>query len=156
MIQISIPGYKVLNIKNLVMDFNGTMAEDGKMIPGLKARLEILKEICEIFVITADTFGSVESELKDLPVRIRILDQQNQIEAKREFIHQLGASGCACIGNGRNDSSMLDDAALGIIVLQKEGASVFAISKADIITGNIIDALDLLIFPKRLIATLRS
>ncbi|HKJ46485.1 MAG TPA: hypothetical protein VJ991_11715, partial [Balneolales bacterium] len=59
-------------------------------------------------------------------------------------------------GNGRNDRLMLDEAAVGIAVIQKEGASFQSLQAADVICTNIIDALELLVYPKRLTATLRS
>jgi len=45
---------------------------------------------------------------------------------------------------------------LGIAVLQTEGAAVAAFIAADILAPGIADALDLLLHPLRLAATLRS
>jgi soluble P-type ATPase len=50
---------------------------------------------------------------------------------------------------------MLKNAALGIVVIQKEGATVKSLENADIVCNNIIDALELLKNPLRIIATLR-
>jgi soluble P-type ATPase len=50
---------------------------------------------------------------------------------------------------------MLKEAALGIGVIQAEGAAVEAILAADLVTTSVLDALDLLIHPLRLTATLR-
>jgi soluble P-type ATPase len=61
-----------------------------------------------------------------------------------------------CIGNGHNDRLMLQAAALGIAVLQTEGAAMAAVIAADILAPGIADALDLLLHPLRLAATLRS
>ena len=70
MIEIDIPGYKIIQIKHLVLDFNGTLACDGEMLPGVKENLTMLSESIDIHVLTADTFGKVTSEmagiLKDL------------------------------------------------------------------------------------------
>jgi soluble P-type ATPase len=60
------------------------------------------------------------------------------------------------VGNGRNDRLMLKAAALGIAVLQKEGAAASALAAADLVLPNITDALDALEHPLRLIASLRS
>ena len=62
----------------------------------------------------------------------------------------------ACIGNGRNDRAMLKHAALGIAVLAEEGVATDAIVAADIVVSDIWHALDLLLNPLRLVATLRS
>jgi soluble P-type ATPase len=51
---------------------------------------------------------------------------------------------------------MLAAAALGIAVVQKEGAATETLSAADVVVSDIRSALDMLLFPKRLIATLRS
>jgi soluble P-type ATPase len=40
--------------------------------------------------------------------------------------------------------------------VQKEGTAFETLSAADVVTPDIRSALDLLLFPKRLIATLRS
>jgi soluble P-type ATPase len=50
---------------------------------------------------------------------------------------------------------MLERAALGIAIIGPEGASVLTLSKADIAAPDIRAALELLLFPRRLIATLR-
>jgi soluble P-type ATPase len=59
------------------------------------------------------------------------------------------------IGNGRNDTLMLQQAALGIAVMQTGGAATTALLAGDVVTPGIVDALDLLIHPDRLKATLR-
>ncbi len=51
---------------------------------------------------------------------------------------------------------MLRAAALGIATVQREGAAVDAMRAADIVVQNVRDALDLLLKPRRLVATLRS
>jgi soluble P-type ATPase len=50
---------------------------------------------------------------------------------------------------------MLDSARLGIAVIEAEGGSSDAIAAADIVMRDIVSALELLLNPKRLIATLR-
>jgi soluble P-type ATPase len=60
------------------------------------------------------------------------------------------------VGNGRNDRLMLEAAALGLAVILGEGASSATLAAADAVCLSIADALDLLIHPLRLTATLRS
>jgi soluble P-type ATPase len=60
------------------------------------------------------------------------------------------------MGNGRNDRLMLKASALGIVVLQGEGAAFETIASADVLCTDILSALSLLSNPLRLIATLRS
>ncbi len=156
MIEISVPGYKKLEIKHLVMDYNGTMACDGILLDGLKEQLEALSNTLEIHVLTADTFGNAASELSGLPVTLSILPQDNQDGGKLEYIRKLGPAFTMCIGNGRNDRLMLKEAGLGIALLQEEGAAFETLISADIVCRNIMDALALLTNAKRMVATLRS
>lgn len=68
----------------------------------------------------------------------------------------MGSGNVVAIGNGSNDGLMLAKAALGIIVLGPEGAAVKALQQADVLVKDINDGLDLLLYPKRLVATLRE
>ena len=72
------------------------------------------------------------------------------------MIQQLGPQHVVAIGNGRNDQWMLAEAVLGIAVLQEEGACTQALLAADVVAPSITAALDLLLHPLRLTATLRS
>lgn len=156
MITIEVPGYRFLRLSDLILDYNGTIAFDGKMIDGVKERLEVLSKSLGIHVLTADTFGSVRDELSGISCRLAVISKKNQAQAKLDYVRQLGCDGSVCIGNGRNDALMLKAAALGIAVIQAEGTSSQAIIAADVVTLSILDALDLLIHPLRLTATLRS
>ena len=59
------------------------------------------------------------------------------------------------IGNGANDELMLVEAAVGIAVLEEEGLACEVIVAADVLVRDAAAALDLLINPIRLVATLR-
>jgi soluble P-type ATPase len=60
------------------------------------------------------------------------------------------------VGNGRNDRLMLQESALGIAVILNEGAAMQTLLCADVVCTDIVAALQLLIHPLRLTATLRS
>lgn len=156
MIAIDIPGWKELELEHLVLDFNGTMACDGKLVSGVRERLDRLAADLRILVLTADTFGTARQELEGLPLELTVLPTANQAEAKRHRIERLGAAATVAIGNGRNDRLMLEEAALGVAVLQEEGAAMETLALADVVSQDIRDALDLLLHPARLRATLRS
>ena len=155
MLDIIIPGYNHLQLQHLVLDYNGTLACDGQLLTGVKSRLERLAKHLQVHVVTADTFGSVKTALADVSCQLYILPSANQDTGKRDYVEQLGISQAVCIGNGRNDSLMLAVAALGIVVLQEEGAAVKSLLAADVAAPDILAALDLLLQPKRLVATLR-
>jgi soluble P-type ATPase len=75
---------------------------------------------------------------------------------KTALAEELGAAQVAAIGNGVNDADMLRRAALGIAVLGPEGLATACAQAADGIAPNIEAALDLLLYPRRLVATLRT
>ncbi|MDA8138075.1 MAG: ATPase P [Desulfobacteraceae bacterium] len=155
MIDIAIPGFGELHLAHLVMDYNGTLAVDGRLMPGVAQRFKVLSKELALHVITADTFGRVKAELDGLDLTLRILPQQHQDQAKLEYVQQLGANTTVAVGNGRNDRLMLQEAALGIAVILSEGAAGKTLAAADVICTSIEDALDLLCQPLRLTATIR-
>jgi len=156
MLEIDIPGHKTLQLENLVLDYNGTLACDGELLPGVALRLQQLSRQVKVHVLTADTFGSVHRALTGLPVEISMLAKERQDEGKFDYVVQLGQEKTACIGNGKNDGLMLQGAGLGIAVCQAEGTAIKTMLAADVVTPDIQAALDLLIHPLRLVATLRT
>ena len=156
MIDILIPGFRHLELHHLVSDYNGTLAVDGILLPGVEALLKQLSERLEIHVITADTFGFAGTQLDSLPVKLKIIPLELQAEAKLAYVQELGAEKVSALGNGRNDRMMLKAAALGIALIQGEGAATDALVNAHVVSSHAVDALNLLVHSKRLIATLRS
>jgi soluble P-type ATPase len=163
MLIISIPGQGDLHIEHVVLDYNGTLAVEGALIAGVGERLNALAGRLlggaakpRVHVVTADTFGRAQEALRSIACEVVILPPGNQAEAKRTFVQQLGTGVTACIGNGRNDRLMLEVAALSIVVIESEGASVATLMTADVVVKSSLDALDLLLRPLRLAATLRS
>ncbi|WP_035606500.1 HAD family hydrolase [Haloferula sp. BvORR071] len=156
MLEIDIPGFDQLRLEHLVMDYNGTLALDGSLELGVLEKLRCLAGELSLHVVTADSHQQAASQLANAPVKLRIISAEAQAETKLEYIRELGLDRVVAIGNGRNDRLMLEAAALGIVVVQKEGAAFGAIQRADLVAPNILDALDLLIHPRRLLATLRS
>ncbi len=152
---IKIPGFGTLKIKNIVCDYNGTLAVDGKLLPGVSEAINNISGI-NVHVITADTFAGAKDQLKGTNCQLAIAPMENQAQWKLDYVDSLDARATVCIGNGRNDRLMLKEAALGIALIQKEGASSETLVNADIVCLSIIHALELFSNPKRIIATLRS
>jgi len=155
MIAIDIPGVKTIQAEHLVLDYNGTLAVDGNLIPGAGEMLNSLSEKINIHVITADTFGKAAENLKNVKCSLKVISGNHQTQQKNEFIHSLGINEVIAIGNGANDALMLKNAALGIALIQKEGACSNTVFNADIVCTSILDALELLNNPLRIAATLR-
>ncbi len=156
MIEIEISTKESLQISCLVLDYNGTIARDGILIEGVDNLIRKLSENLEIYVLTADTRGSVIAQVGHLPCIVHKIPEGSEDLSKNEFVRNLGSSKTACIGNGKNDRLMLRDSAIGIAVIGKEGASCHALEGADIIVISIIDALELFLNPLRIKATVRT
>jgi soluble P-type ATPase len=156
MLEIDIPGYRALHLEHLVLDYNGTLARDGELLDGVRGRLDALAGTLQIHILTADTFGTARAQLVGVPCDLSILPVADQDRRKLEYIQRLGPGTTVCVGNGRNDRLMLQEAGLGIAVVQAEGAAVQTVLAADVLAPDILVALDLLTHPLRLVATLRS
>jgi soluble P-type ATPase len=156
MIEIDIPGFKALRLTTAIFDFNGTLARDGHLCDGVPERLRTLAQHLAIHVATADTTRTVRRALAGFPVVVHVMPEEGQRAAKRAFLETCGADTAVAIGNGRNDEALIAGAALSIVVVGDEGCAAKTLVAADIFCTNIRDALDLLIVPTRLIATLRA
>lgn len=152
-IEVEIPGRKRhLRIEHVVFDFNGTLAAEGRLIRGVAPLLRALAARAEVVVLTADTFGTVHRALTGFPVTVHIVRSGAD---KRRFVEKLGCKTVAAVDNGTNDVPMMRAAALGIAVLGDEGTAGEVIRATTVIARDIIVAIDLLLMPQRLAATLR-
>jgi soluble P-type ATPase len=156
LIQIDIPGWGNMEIENVVLDLNGTLATDGKIPPEVKKKVNSLAGRVKVYVLTADTQGTVTEEILEMKVELIKIEGKDSKEGKFNFLKSLDLEKTAAMGNGNNDQLILKEAALGIAILGDEGISISAMKQADVMVKNIPDALDLLLKPKRLIATLRE
>jgi soluble P-type ATPase len=155
MLLINIPGQIDLQIKYLVSDVNGTLAVDGELIPGVKEALNALRSILEIHLLTADTYGRQSIIDKQLNTKAILIKPGDEAKQKADYIRRLGVEYCAALGQGANDEDMIRNAALGICILSREGAYPPTLQAAKIVVTDIITALELLRYPKRITATLR-
>lgn len=73
-----------------------------------------LTKLLKVYVLTADTFGSVKMECAGIDAEFVIIDQVNGRQDKEAFVDRIGAARTVAIGNGVNDVSMLAAAAVGI------------------------------------------
>ena len=155
MIGISVPGRGSHSIEHLVLDLNGTISVDGRIVKGVKEKLGELSGELEITVVTADTNRNAESLLAGLPLGLHTIRENQENEQKLAVVLEKGKENTVSIGNGCNDVSMLRESAIGICVVGREGASAEALMASDVVVPTINDALDLLLKPHRLRATLR-
>jgi soluble P-type ATPase len=156
MIEIEIPHAGVIRLRHLVLDVNGTLALDGELLPGIVERLGRLRALLDVHLVTADTHGR-QAEI-DLALALKAvpLDKERpDAEQKLAYLRGLGAEEAVAIGNGANDVLMLREARLGIAVLGQEGLAAAVLANADVVVRDVNDGLDLLLNPRRLVATLR-
>ena len=155
MLSVKIPGRDELMLSHLILDYNGTIAQDGEIIESIRPRLEELSKRLHICVITADTHGTAAHKCAGLPLEVRTFPtvQVGEIKAQQA---RLLSGGTVCLGNGFNDIQMFDACDLSICVMGKEGCCGALIRHCDIMVTSIEDGLDLLIKPDRLRATLRT
>jgi soluble P-type ATPase len=155
MFELDIPGFGLVRLKHLVTDFTGTLSVDGRLEAGVKDLLNKISNILDIHVLTADTFGMAKTELQGINCQVRILQGENHDIQKEDFVRGLVAEGVIALGNGNNDRKMLKAAKIGVAVCLEEGCAVDAVTSADILVKSTTDALDLMLNPKRMKATLR-
>jgi P-type E1-E2 ATPase len=152
-LKLGIPGRGELRLEHLLLDVNGTLTNRGAVLSGVHPRVEKLRRTLAVHLVSADTFGTLGQIAELLQVSA---ETARSAEDKLRTLDQLGHERCAVIGNGVNDVLVLEAAALGIAVIGPEGASSAAIRAADLVCTSILDALDLLLEPKSLAATLRA
>lgn len=155
MLTVKIPGREDLCLSHLVLDYNGTIALDGEIIEAIRPRLEQLCKQLQICVITADTHGTAAEKCSGLPLQVQTFPTAYVGKIKAEQAAKLDG-GVVCIGNGYNDIQMSDVCRLSICVVGKEGCCGALLQHCDIVVTSIEDALDLLLKPNRLRATLRA
>ena len=156
MIELNIPGRRLMQLEHLVCDVNGTLAVDGQLPEGLVSSLSHLRDRLTVHLLTADTHGRqhiIDKQLNLTAVRIQ---PTNEAAQKADYVNNLGADHVAAIGQGANDALMLKAAVLGICVLSAEGTAVETLIAADLITASIFDALNLFENPLRIVASIRK
>jgi P-type E1-E2 ATPase len=137
MIVVEIPGRPKLTIEHLVLDVNGTIAVDGQLASGVIDRVQALRKMLAIHLLTADTHGR-QSEIDQAfeVTGLRLAPGEDEAKQKARYVNDLGADHVVAIGNGANDALMLEAAAIGIVVLGSEGTSVDALRAADIVAPS--------------------
>ena len=158
MLQIEIPGREQpLRLDVLVLDYNGTIACDGQLIDGIGERIRELCTKLPVYILTADTYGTVKRQCEGLGAEILTFPRAAAGECKEEIVRKLSVDQKVCVvGNGFNDVQMFDLAELAIAVLDTEGMYAGLLSHVDVLVRAAPDALDLLLKPNRLRATLRN
>lgn len=155
MIKIRIPGRGTYCLEHLVLDVNGTIVVAGELVDGVKSRVDELRSSLQVHMLTADTRGRQQSIDAALGFEATRIAPRDEPARKAAFVRDLGSEGVCAVGNGANDARMLREAELALAVLGKEGLAVETLNEADVVSPHVNAALDLLLNPLRLVATLR-
>ena len=156
MIKIDIPGWENLEIENIVLDMNGTVATDGKIPQEVKVKIDSLSEKVRIYLLTADTYETADEEIRDTKAELVRISGKDTQKGKLDFLKTLNLEKTVVLGNGNSDQLIIKEACLGIAVLGDEGISTSTMKNSDLVVKSISDALNLFLKPKRLISTLRQ
>ena len=154
MITIERPGQSNLEIDIILIDFEGTLASDRRVHPKAKDKINLLSKRVRIYILAKEEKERVMEVLKRIKAEIIFLKEGEASQEKLNLLRQLGADRAVAIGNGADDTLMIDEASLGICVIGKEGTAGETMRKADLGFPDIIDALDFLLKPLRQKATL--
>ena len=150
-------------LEHAVFDVNSTLTQEGQLFPGVVERMHILRRILKMHLLTADTYGTQEPIINPTwavgpKIAWKIIRNEDgpEDEQKGNYVRELGKEKVVAIGNGMNDRRMLGEAKLGIAVLGPDGAAVEALKAAKVAAREPLTALDLLLHPLRLKASLRT
>jgi soluble P-type ATPase len=150
----NVPGLGEVELKTIILDFNGTLSIGGAIPEGVQPRIQKLKELgFRIVLFTGNTRGDAEQIATSLGIEWK---QAQTAEEKAELAKDYDPASCVSIGNGLIDIELMKVVALRIVTLQAEGVHVQTLMASDAVVPHINDALDMLLDPNRLIATFRQ
>ena len=153
----NIPNLGKCEIHNILLDLNGTLTQFGKYPTDLRSLIQEMKKFFEIYVISANTRGTLDQIADDLGIKaIHIPKSKSEKESKLTSLRVLNSDQTIAIGNGNNDIEIITQSKIGIAVLGNEGVSIQSMISADLVVPSISDALKILLDEKALIATLRK
>jgi len=89
-VTVSIPGWDTLSLANVLFDLNGTLAQDGMIAESTRERLTALGDVLTLYVMSADTHGTLEQVCADLPLIIHRVETPLGAPAKRQWLESLG------------------------------------------------------------------
>ena len=158
-IDFKIPGFGDRHIQALLADYDGTLSNHNQVPDEIKARLIRLSEIIDIHILTGDRNVKAADCLGNLPVNIHILSEKDQDVQKRDYLIDFKTMNVVVLGNGNNDRLLLQAVKTGgglcIAVQNGEGCAVDALINSHLLAANPAEAMDLLLNPDTLAATLR-
>ena len=146
-------GIDEIEIDTIILDLNGTIAVNGVLVDGLIDRLNQLKNLgFKIYLFTGDQRGNAQDLAQETGIKVEIA---TSTEEKEALTQKLDVNKTVAIGNARIDIGTFKRTKLRIATIQAEGIHTEILKYVDILVPSINDALDLLLHPDSLCATLR-
>ena len=156
--RFNIPNYGEITIENIIFDVNGTLQFKKRISKELIKKFKELKMYYNIYLVSSDIRGNLKEIAEKLGANyIRVSSKEiTEAELKNNELIKLGKDITVTVGNGNNDSLMLKNSLLGLVIIGSEGASIESIMNSDVAFPDPISAIDFLLDEKILIGTLRS
>lgn len=149
-----VPGVGEIEIKDIVLDLNGTLSVNGKIPNGVKKKLQKLDKMgISITLFTGDQRGTADRLCKEYGISfIRTVDGKEKEKAMEIFDKDTTAA----IGNARIDIGTFKNSRVSVATLQAEGIHADILKNVDVVVPSIDDALDFFIDPNTFAATMRK
>jgi P-type E1-E2 ATPase len=149
-----VPEVGEIEIKTIVLDLNGTLSVNGKILDGVKERFTKLKELgISVVLFTGDQRGTAADLCKEYGIDfVRTKNGKEKEEAMKKYDSETTAA----IGNARIDIGTFKHARVSVATLQPEGIHAEIIKHVDVVVPSINDALDFFIDTDTFSATMRT
>jgi len=154
MISIQRPGQPPIDIEYLLIDYEGTLASDGRVHPKAKDKINLLAKRISVYILAKSEREKIEERLRKLKAEVLFLTEGEASKEKLDLLRRLSPEKTVAIGNGVDDAPMLEEAGFAICVIGREGASGETLKRADVVVTDILSGLDFLLKPLRQKATL--
>jgi soluble P-type ATPase len=89
MLEVDIPSRRLLRLAYLVLDVNGTVALDGRLVPGVREQLGRLSGSLDVWLVSADTQGTLAELAAALQAKVRRLQSGDEAAQKAALVDEL-------------------------------------------------------------------
>jgi soluble P-type ATPase len=85
---VELPGAAPFDLDHLLLDINGTLTRDGRLLDGVADAVADLRDVVTIRLLSADTFGSAQAIANELVTDFERVEHGHE---KRACVDRLGA-----------------------------------------------------------------
>ena len=98
MININVPERCTYPIENIVFDYNGTIAVNGSISSSTREKISLLCDMANIYVLTADTYGSAAKECEGLNLKLKTFPKGDAADFKAKIVNKYKCFNCSIEG----------------------------------------------------------